>query len=63
MINCSLGLNVKREIVNLSKHNKIELPRFDTNNFPKNHFKISDISVFFLSFFKIPMHLIHITDI
>lgn len=33
--NCSVGLTVKPEIANLTQHNNLELPRFDTNDFPQ----------------------------
>lgn len=33
---CRLGLTTKVDVVDLSLHNKFELPRLDTNDIPKN---------------------------
>ena len=35
-LNCSLGLTTKVDSVNKKNYNTLELPRFDTNDFPKN---------------------------
>ena len=35
-LNCSLGLTTKVDSVSKKNYNTLELPRFDTNDFPKN---------------------------